>query len=101
LDAYLRRVAAFDWFRVDRGALCFDDLFYVAGLVDTSRRVAREGDVALSIAWNGTVGCVALPSRLGYRVVALTAQRDRERRATVRVHLVADRTGLHIVGIER
>jgi hypothetical protein len=100
-DAYLRRVAAFDYFRITNGALCFDDLFYVAGLDGPSRRSAREGKRELPIGWSGTVGCVVPPARSGYRVIALSAQRGGDRRATVRVHLVADRGGLRVVGVER
>jgi len=104
-EAYLHQVAALDYFRIagEKQRLCFDDLYYQAGLegpssyrVEESRRHAR-----LPITWHGPEGCIELGPRDGYRVLELAVRRERGRETKVRVHLIEDGTGRRIVGLER
>jgi hypothetical protein len=94
LRAYFAKMPALDWFSVDGGALCWDDLWIVAGLgVAGSADYSADGETLP----HGAARCVAVGG--GYRVVALRVRRSGERHFSqpVRVHLIDRR----IVGVER
>ena len=94
LRAYLRDVPPLDYFRVEKGALCWDDLWIRAGF---------DGEGAAEYSANGQLiargdpPCAAVGG--GYRVMALAVKRTGERHFSraVRVHLIDRR----IVGVER
>ncbi|HXU68270.1 MAG TPA: hypothetical protein VN947_03025 [Polyangia bacterium] len=94
LRAYLREVPALDWFRVDKGALCWDDLWIVAGL---------DGPATAEYSVDGVTrprgSPLCAPVGGGRRTVALRVRRGGERTLSreVKVHLVDRR----IVGVER
>jgi hypothetical protein len=94
LRAYLRDVPPLDYFRVDKGALCWDDLWIVAGFGDE-----RSADYSANgaVLERGGARCAAVGD--GYRVLSLRVRRNGERQFSrdVRVHLVDRR----IVGVER
>jgi hypothetical protein len=87
-------VPALDYFRVENGALCWDDLWIRAGF---------DGERSADYSANGEFIAGDQPSCApvggGYRVVALKVKRSGDRRFSreVRVHLIDRR----IVGIER
>ncbi len=103
LRAFFAGATPLDYFRLDGGRLCFDDLWAGAGL-GGDRVDAREAGVALAPAppFEGQA-CVALPPRAGYRVVELALHREGARRAgkPVRVHLVERDGRRRLLGIER
>lgn len=89
--AYFADVAPLDYFRVERGQLCWDDLWIDAGLDD-------EGSAVYITDGRATRDrCASVGG--GYRVVTVRARRPGQRHAspTVKVHLIDRR----IVGIER
>jgi hypothetical protein len=94
LRAYLRDVPAIDYFRVESGALCWDDLWIRAGL---------DGERSAEYSANGRLIArdepPCTPVGDGYRVVALRVKRNGERKFSreVRVHLIDRR----VVGVER
>jgi len=94
LRAYLSDVPALDYFRVENGALCWDDLWIRAGF---------DGEHSADYSANGQFIAGDQPSCApvggGYRVMALKVKRSGDRRFSreVRVHLIDRR----IVGIER
>ena len=94
LRAYLRELPPLDYFRVENGALCWDDLWIAAGFAgEQSANYSANGVfVAGDAARCATVG-------RGYRVVSLRVRRPGERQFSrdVRVHLIDRR----IVGVER
>jgi hypothetical protein len=95
LRAYFSDVPPLDWFRVEKGALFWDDLWIVGGLgSDGSADYSANGVVIP----RGAARCVAVPGG-GYRVVSLRVRRggDRHFSREVRVHLIDRR----IVGVER
>jgi hypothetical protein len=99
-DAYLRELASLDYFRVEGQRLCFDDLFYVAGLSGESHYAARELDRApLSIVWRGSTGCVAPPTGDGYHVLTFVVRRGRGSAKRLRVHLIESHGARHVVGV--
>ncbi|HEX8952742.1 MAG TPA: hypothetical protein VF945_12890, partial [Polyangia bacterium] len=85
LRAYLGDGPPLDYFRVERGALCWDDLWIEGGLA-----AAGSADYSANGAFiaRDRPRCAAVGG--GYRVVALRVRRDGERRFSreVRVHLV-------------
>jgi hypothetical protein len=95
LRAYLSELPPLDHFRVDRGAVCWDDLWIDAGFAAersteysaNGRFIARDAPRCAPIGGGG------------YRVVALRLRRNGDRRFSrdVRVHLIDRR----IVGVER
>ena len=87
--AYFSETPPLDYFRIEAGALCWDDLWMVAGLGDDGEYQADGKTVGAR--------CVAVGD--GYRVVELRVRRAAERRWSrpVRVHL----SNRRIVGIER
>jgi hypothetical protein len=89
--AYFTDVAPLDYFRVERGELCWDDLWIDAGLGD-EQSAAYDADGQVRVSRCAPVG-------RGYRVVSLRVRRAGERRfgPAVRVHLIDRR----IVGVER
>ena len=94
LRAYFAELPPLDYFRVENGALCWDDLWITAGLGgDRSADYEADGVVVP----RDQPRCVAVGG--GYRVVALRVRRAGERHFSraVRVHLVDRR----IVGVER
>ena len=98
LRAYLGAVTALDYFRVEGGRLCFDDLGAAAG-IGAARVAASDGRHALAVVTAGSGGaCVEGAAGPGYHVVALSQSRQ-DARATppVRVHLASGR----VVGVER
>jgi hypothetical protein len=102
---YLSKVAALDYFRFEREALCFDDLWVKEGFggqLSMQYLVAGEG-VAPPKDASGASQCVPLRPREGYRIVGLTVQRPGERhpQPAVRVHFVEQRGVRRLVGIER
>jgi hypothetical protein len=94
LRAYLDEGPALDYFRVENGALCWDDLWIAAGF-GGERAAAYEADGAVLA--DGAPRCVSVAP--GYRVVSLSVRRSGERHFSraVRVHLIDRR----IVGVER
>src|SRR5207253_10975798 len=94
LRAYFRELPPLDYFRVENGALCWDDLWIEAGLAgERSADYSANGAlVARDAPRCATVG-------RGYRVIALRVRRNGERSFSreVRVHLIDRR----IVGVER
>jgi hypothetical protein len=90
--AWLGDLPALDHFRVERGRLCFDDLWLDAGLGGE----AATQYFADSALLDGRCGKL---SQAHYGVVALRVKRPGQRRASapVRVHLIDGR----IVGVER
>jgi hypothetical protein len=94
LRAYLGDVPPLDYFRVESGALCWDDLWITAGLgADHSADYSANG----AFIGRDEPRCIAVGG--GYRVVALRVRRNGERGFSreVRVHLIDRR----IVGLER
>jgi len=94
LRAYLGDGPPLDWFRVEDGALCWDDLWIVAGLDgEGSAEYAVDG-VPLA---RGAPRCAAVGR--GYQIVKLRVRRGGERHFSreVRVHMLDRR----IVGVER
>jgi hypothetical protein len=92
--AYLRELPPLDYFRVDNGALCWDDLWIAAGFGGAaSADYSADGAVVPA----GAPRCA--PVGRGYRVVSLRVRRPGERHFSqpVRVHL-SDR---RIVGVQR
>jgi hypothetical protein len=93
--AYFSEVAPLDYFRVENGQLCWDDLWVVAGLgrdgeaeYEADRRmIPRDGPRCTPIGGDE------------YRVISLRVRRsgDRHFSPTVRVHLTQRR----IVGVQR
>ena len=94
LRAYLADAPPLDYFRVERGALCWDDLWITAGLADDHSADYEANGAFIA---RDQPRCVAVGG--GYRVVALRVKRSGERRFSreVRVHLIDRR----IVGVER
>jgi hypothetical protein len=94
LRAYLRDLPPLDYFRVENGSLCWDDLWIRAGF-DGERSADYSADGRFIA--RGEAPCAAVGD--GYRVVALRVKRNGERRFSreVRVHLIDRR----IVGVER
>ncbi|HEY2745187.1 MAG TPA: hypothetical protein VGL86_11210, partial [Polyangia bacterium] len=94
LRAYLGDVPALDWFRVERGALCWDDLWIAGGLDGEGSAEYSVDGVPLA---HGAPRCATVER--GYQIVALRVRRGGERRFSrpVRVHLIDRR----IVGVER
>ncbi len=103
--AYLAPVAALDFFRFEKGGMCFDDLWVVAGLGgENVTRYAVSGDGVIPPGESeGGPQCVGLRVQDGYRVVELRVQRAGERHfgPPVRVHFVERGADRRIVGIER
>jgi hypothetical protein len=99
LRAYLGDLAALDYFHVENGRLCFDDLWLRAGLGGHPRYFAREGGDILRVRANGDgTACADLLPLDDYRVVELKLTDDERHRGTpVRVHLKHS----HIIGVER
>ena len=98
LRAYFGAVTALDYFRVQGGRLCFDDLGAAAGLGAARIRASDDGH-ALAVVTGGSAGaCVDGAATPGYHVVALSLSRQ-DARATppVRVHIASGR----VVGVER
>ena len=88
--AYLADQVPLDYFRMEAGRLCFDDLWHDAGL---------GGDEVRASGGRLDGRCVNLPQSRGYRIVELEVKRAGERHFSqpVKVHLIDN----HIVGIER
>jgi hypothetical protein len=95
LRAYFSDLPPLDDFRVERGRLCWDDLWIAAGL-DGAGSADYDAD-GVTIA-RGDPRCVAVRGG-GYRVIALRVRRNGQRHFSrpVRVHLIDRR----IVGVER
>ncbi|MCU1278162.1 MAG: hypothetical protein JWM53_1708 [bacterium] len=92
--AYFSDVPPLDYFRVESGALCWDDLFITYGFGgEGSAEYAVDGKLLPRDASRCTT------VRGGYRVVSLRVKRNGERKLSrdVRVHLIDRR----IVGVER
>jgi hypothetical protein len=79
--AFLSEVAPLDYFRLEGGRLCFEDLWIRAGLDGARASTAR---------------CIDVTVERGDHVVELFA-----RGHIVRVHFVADGRAAHVIGIER
>ncbi len=94
LRTFFTETPPLDYFRVENGALCWDDLWITAGL-DGERSAEYDADGALIA--RDQPRCVAVGG--GYRVVALRVKRNGARHFSraVRVHLIDRR----IVGVER
>ena len=94
LRGYLSDVPPLDYFRVENGQLCWDDLWISAGFAgDHSSEYEADGR-AIPV---DAPRCAPVGS--GYRIVALRVRHPGQRRlsAPVKVHLVDRR----IVGVER
>ncbi|HEX6835031.1 MAG TPA: hypothetical protein VF334_00585 [Polyangia bacterium] len=98
LRAYFGAVTALDYFRVEGGRLCFDDLGAAAGL-GAARITASDGGRARAVVSSVAGGaCVEGVAGSGYHVVALSASRPQARATPpVRVHVASGR----VVGVER
>jgi hypothetical protein len=94
LRTYLRELPSLDYFRVENGALCWDDLWIDGRLGDE-----RSADYSANGALIARDAPRCTPVGRGYRVIALRVRRNGERSFSrdVRVHLIDRR----IVGVER
>jgi hypothetical protein len=99
LRAFFSDVAALDYFQIDAGRLCFDDLWMDAGLGETPDYMANlDGKHELAVSDR----CVELRTNSGYHVVAFSVGGSASRqRHTVQVHVVADARGARVVGVRR
>jgi hypothetical protein len=100
--AYLSETAPLDYFRFEQERLCFDDMWLTAGLggAETTRYIVRADPERRDV---GAARCVAVNGSQGYHVVELGVVRGGERHQPrpVRVHYIASRETLRVVGIER
>jgi hypothetical protein len=94
LRSGLAESAPLDYFRVDGGRLCFDDLWRQAGLGGDE---VRAGGAPVERILPDQ-GCVKMPQG-GYQVVALQVKRAGQKKfgKPVRVHVIDG----HVVGVER
>jgi len=95
LRAYLSELPPLDHFRVEGGALCWDDLWITAGFADPASTDYTANGRFIA---GGAPRCTDVGGS-GYRIVALRLKRsgDRHFSREVRVHLIDRR----IVGLER
>ena len=100
LKAFFADVAALDYFRPDGGRVCFDDLWLAAGFGGEPGYEARLDRTRVPVVDR----CVAV-GHDGYHVLTLTVGEAGSKaprpRHHVKVHVVSDRRGLRVIGVER